>query len=250
MEILAGLATLSFVAVAAVVGTRLLMLARRTRQTPELAIGLALILVVFLGYPLQLVPLRPGIDPELAQRALVVGAVVTALGQCCVYVFTRAVFRPREAWARALTGAAIVGILVLATVEVARVARGSGAVELRLDGTLLAAYLLYTLGYAWTAIEAFRYHGLLRKRQAIGLADPVVANRFLLWAVSGTSATVGLSVSIAAALLGDGALTGHPTSMLVLGLAGVTSAATTYLAFMPPAVWVRWVGGSARAPSA
>jgi hypothetical protein len=244
MQAFAVLASLSFVAVAGVVGTRLLLLARRTRKTPELAIGLALILTVFLGYPLRFLPGVLGLDGGVARLVLGAGLVVTALGQCCIYVFTRAVFRPDAAWARHLVVASIAAILVLDVTSLVRLAHSPHPQELRIDGALLAAYVLYTLGYVWTAVEAFRYHALLRRRQVLGLADPVVANRFLLWAISGSSATVGLVVSVGIALLSDGAMMGHPVSLLVLGIAGVTASVTTYLAFMSPAAWARWMRSS------
>jgi len=250
VELLAGLSTLCFVLVAGVVGTRLLLLARRTRQTPELAIGLALILVVFVGYPLRFVPARLELDLQAAKAVLAFGLVVTAIGQSCVYVFTRAVFRPEAGWARALVGTALATITALAFASLASLVRDTDPMALQLDRVLLVTYVVYTLGYVWTASEAFRYHGLLRRRRALGLADPVVTNRFLLWGISGSAATVGLAVSIGVALASDGRMTGHSVSMLVLGVAGVTSAVTTYLAFMPPTAWVRWIAGPTPVASA
>ena len=41
------------------------------------------------------------------------------------------------------------------------------------------------LYYVWTAFEGFRYYGMMKKRMALGLADAVVTNRFLLWALCG-----------------------------------------------------------------
>ena len=32
----------------------------------------------------------------------------------------------------------------------------------------------------WVAIESFRYYGQQRRRLRIGLADPILSNRFLL----------------------------------------------------------------------
>ena len=43
---------------------------------------------------------------------------------------------------------------------------------------------MVVLAFAWGGFEALRYFFLLRRRQALGLADPVVTNRFLLWAIA------------------------------------------------------------------
>src|SRR5262249_16178730 len=36
-------------------------------------------------------------------------------------------------------------------------------------------------GVVWMSVESFRYGAMLRRRLRLGLADPLVANRFLLW---------------------------------------------------------------------
>lgn len=44
----------------------------------------------------------------------------------------------------------------------------------------------------WSATEAFLYHDRMRHRSALGLADPIVANRFLLWAVAALCTTLSI----------------------------------------------------------
>ena len=42
----------------------------------------------------------------------------------------------------------------------------------------------YSSCFLWSAIEGFVHHRNARKRMALGLADPVVTNRFFVWACS------------------------------------------------------------------
>ena len=54
MQLFLGIALLTFVLAASVVGLRLLALARRTRQLPELLVGVGFSLIGLLGYPLAM----------------------------------------------------------------------------------------------------------------------------------------------------------------------------------------------------
>ncbi len=36
---------------------------------------------------------------------------------------------------------------------------------------------------AWACYESLRYYRSMHRRQTLGLADPIVANRFLLWSI-------------------------------------------------------------------
>ncbi|MDX1649336.1 MAG: hypothetical protein R3263_05740 [Myxococcota bacterium] len=241
MKLLVLLATLSFILVGGMVGAKLLLLARRTRQLPELTMGLGVFLVAFVGYPLSLASISPDLAPLPAKLLFAAGSLASAVGSASFYVFTWKVFRPEAGWARALALTAIVAIFTFAVISVARVAGAAGPAEIFRDRLSVVRNVVTGFSYLWTAVEGLRYYALLRRRLALGLADPVVANRFLLWGVSGVSATLGISVSTAMILLGDAGAGMHPVSMLVVGVAGLTSSVTLYLAFLPPAAWLRFV---------
>jgi hypothetical protein len=95
-------------------------------------------------------------------------------------------------------------------------------------------------GYAWTAWEGLRYHRMLRRRMKLGLAEPTVANRFLLWAFAGIVATVWNTVS-AYYLMRGANIGAHPVPLLATSLGGLLSAFLQVLIFMPPARYVRWI---------
>ena len=53
-----------------------------------------------------------------------------------------------------------------------------------LDVVLLVDLLAQAL-YLWTSVESLTWWRRMHRRVALGLADPVVANRFFLWGVLG-----------------------------------------------------------------
>src|SRR5688500_11817996 len=109
MQLVSAAATLAFVVVSAILGVRLLALARRTRRMPELALGLAYVTVGALGYPLGLSSALPGMPETAARACFALSHLFTGLGSAAVYVFTCNVFRPDARWARWLVrGAAAV----------------------------------------------------------------------------------------------------------------------------------------------
>ena len=54
--------------------------------------------------------------------------------------------------------------------------------------------------YLWVFLESFRYFALLRRRRRLGLADPVITNRFLLFAIW-TGGVVAITLLGVAALV-------------------------------------------------
>lgn len=73
----------------------------------------------------------------------------------------------------------------------------------------------------------------MKRRLALGIADPVVANRFLLWGLGGLCASTIVLSSIPMMFLG----TAHWASqvcMLTIGFLGTLATITYGLAFFPP----------------
>jgi hypothetical protein len=88
--------------------------------------------------------------------------------------------------------------------------------------------------YAWAVAEAARAWLAARRRCAIGLTDPLTANRMLLWAI-GLGAVLAIWLHEAATL----ALGGGPGSYLVIAVLGFVCAGALWLAFFPPAFYQR-----------
>jgi hypothetical protein len=235
-----GAATLAFVVVSALVGVRLLRLARRTRALPELALGLAFLLVGALGYPLGLASIWPGLPAPLARASFALANLATGVGSAAVFVFTCAVFRPDAGWARALVwlGALVLGVQSAFGVARALVAEPASFAEPDLGFSVRQAATAFS--YGWTACEALRYRALLLRRLALGLAEVEVVNRFGLWALAGGGAFLGSSVMSGVSLAG--ATPWHdPLALTAVGLGGVIAAACAALAFLPPRAYLDWL---------
>jgi hypothetical protein len=86
----------------------------------------------------------------------------------------------------------------------------------------------------WLFFESASYARSMRRRLRLGLADPIVANRFVLWAIwTGALALIPLFVL------------GLRAALAVLGAGGATAVAAGWLAFFPPASYQRWIGARA-----
>jgi hypothetical protein len=245
MELLAAAGGGAFVVVCLVLGVRLLALAARTREIPEFVCGLGLLLLGGIGYPLlaiiQETPLPNGVKMVL----LVAQMFCHVVGDTAFCFFTYRVFRPGSRWGLGLTAATFAAILTLMAIQIATpglaafVAEGAG-----IWGRHGAAA---TIPLLWAGIESIRYHRVMRRRQKLGLADPLITERFKLWAIGMLSAASITVVSVTAESLGT-TLVNTPLGGLVIGTLGIATASAVWLAFLPPAAYVRWL--SSRSPEA
>ena len=255
MNVLAGslylLGTLAFVLVSLVIGVRLVLLSRRTGQRPELLLGLGILGTAVLGYgPLIVSMIIRGPENEnvtpMALGLTALGKFLHNAGLTLVLYFVLTVFRPDDGRARALFLGAMA---VLWTGMI-----GLGVTTGYRDP--LERNLFWWLEYAiiwtyplWGAFESFRYHRLMRKRQRLGLADPIVANRFLLWGLASLGTFAATWLASWPMVLADPRSVAHLQTFNYLATAAVGIATVTVysLAFLPPAGYRRWVAAKAAA---
>jgi len=233
-----------FVALAAaalIVGGRMLRMWSRTRQLPELALGVH-VLILITGYSLEFSGLAAertlGSDAAFALRAA--GNLAYALCIFAYLLFSWRVFRPHSSWAALLVVVCALGLAVGWAGELA-----TGRFELvpeRFERRWFwIAFAPRIVCMGWSAAEGLARWRLLSRRARLGLESPLLANRFLCWGLA-TLAEVMIYVVVGAALLGP-----RPTDFLVgpaalvISAMGVAASATITLAFMPPAFWQRWV---------
>ena len=231
-EILGLIGFGSFLVVSLAVGTRLLLLARRTRKLPELAMGLNFLVAGFIGYALLVAAESLHLFPEsLAGYGSFFGVSAISLGGVFVCLFTQRVFHAKSRVA--LTALVLLsGWFALASygawvLNVEKAQQGFG-VWLGHWGSNVGMFA----AYSWSTGESLRYYAQMRRRVRIGIADPLVANRFLLWGL-GTFATL-----LVALLYIGTQLFGHyemPASLIGISSTLVlASAIVEWLAFLPP----------------
>ncbi|MCG8588057.1 MAG: hypothetical protein MJE66_02090 [Proteobacteria bacterium] len=241
MQVVALLGFGAFFVVSLITGIRLLLLWRRSGQLPELLIGMGVLGIGPLGYGFTtLASFTYGSSLALGAAMMAVGVTAPAVGAAAKAVFNWRVYHPESAAARTaavVLGLALLGILVcdLAAFGVVRIEQS--------DELHLWSYLSTTARTAcllWGAAEAYRYWRLMRRRRSLGLADPVVTNRFFLWGSSATAAGVGSMVGL---LLihhyGREAIMDE--ARLLMSGAGFLGAGFMWLAFVPPARYLAWV---------
>jgi hypothetical protein len=244
------IATSLFVVISAVVGFRLLFLARRTRHKPEMLLGLGVLGTAVFGYGVLIAAIIVrGPTKELATRLVEqvlqgTGVVLHDVGVTCFVLFVVTTFRAGERWAIALAtlliGALWIGEIGWESQNHFRSATvGNGFWWLR-----YAVIWTYPL---WAMIESYRYYALMRRRLAIGLVDPMVANRFFLWGTGSLGTCLAIWVSsIPFMLLDDpmGAIESMPLIQIATATIGAATVVIYYLTFFPPASYRRWVVGT------
>lgn len=213
----------AFVGTSLIAGGRLLLLARRTRQVPEAALGAALFLGGGVGWALLVFGMQL-LPPAVAPAARLLGNLFIYVGAVSLAAGTAHMFRPGRLGARA----AVVGIAAVFALSFW---------QRLLDPTALPipAFVFWTSTlagvtcYGWTAIESGRWHARLRRRATLGLADADGARRMGLWAAA-TGIGVGIYVVTAANwfVRSEGL---HPAALTLSSLLGLGAAACLWLAF-------------------
>jgi hypothetical protein len=237
---------------------RLLVSAKRERREVELWLGLSMASAA-LGIPLRFVsgveiaqsvgqgvPIREGMGAISAM-----GHTLTGLASIFLSLFVWRVFHPGNDRIRQLvfvSVAAIVGSLLWLL--------SSGGHRIEQHASVAVGNLLRAGVLPWCACESARYWMLMRRRGRLGIGDPVVANRFALWAIwAGIFSLLPLIVlatKIAAHVSGDAAQAlafALPLLRLTL-LAGVSAAfACIWLSFFPTARYLDWVRTGSGSPA-
>ena len=229
-----GLLVLAVAGALAAMGVRVVVAAWAREQAPEIAIG---VFFIALGAEIASYPL------SLGQRGLFNGLAVS-VSSAALLVFTYRVFRSGQIVA--LTFAWGCG-LVVAIVFVVPHLVGWQSLSLRLAWALARSVAL-----VWATYECARYSLQMRRRLALGLADPVTANRFLLWSLwIGGAAMLPLSGVVVRLWAIQGGATDvtvtTQASGVVLWFAAwifgwlTLAAVALWLSFFPPERYLDWV---------
>jgi hypothetical protein len=237
MEWASQLGLVVFLLASGSTGGRLLWRGIRGGGVHERLLGIT----YFLGGPLGYVPLIlvvSGATPDAWTPALRgFGHLNLELSALALYAFNRLVFRPSsQAWGwatRVLSVGLVAGWLGLVFVDGLHGRLLGGSIAYWIDFSLRAG------AYVWAAAESLHHHVLARRRLQLGLADPVVADRFLLWGIA-MSAVSAMFVNAGIAALSS---SGAPPAVWYLldGCLAVIASSAMWVTFFPPHAYLAWV---------
>ena len=237
-----GLVWIGFIAffiVALVVGVRVLLLANRSRELPELLMGIGVLGIGPVGFGLMVVA-RPfeGPSPRLHVLLLGISFFAVACGAFAKFVFNWRVYHPDSGIARAL--ALLAGACLLGTFVWAGLAHGFVSKDPLVPSSLIRSVLQIGC-LLWGAGESFAYWAKMRRRVRLGLADPVVYNRFLMWAIGAFAAGWGTAVGLAGQIITGSTTTEANWVMVSSSMHGLVAAIAIALAFIPPGFYLRTI---------
>lgn len=229
---------LAYLASSLVLGARLLLASRKTRELADWAMGLAYFFGGGLGWAAYLVSQTPSL------KATAFGAMLErsslfflVLGVSAMTLAIWRLFRPDQRWA-----ALLVGLLTISMgVEVIHnCILTATAFPKANDVWYWPGAMARNVAFIWLPYEAFRYHGMLRRRLPLGLTTPRVVNQMFLWGFAGATTLVVQAVAVTASVLGVEHRYGVALA-LVFAVSGMLGGGAIWLAFFPPAFYVRFV---------
>lgn len=230
---------LTFFGVALVVGVRLLLLWWHTREMPELLIGIGVLGIGPVGFGLAVAARlvaesRPGFGVVLAG----IGALAVAIGAGAKFTFNWRVYHPES---RAVGAVPILAGPVLISAWITEwVTGGFVHADPASPATLIRTSLQIGC-LLWGSAEALRYWAMMRRRVRLGLGDPVVANRFLLWGIGAGAAGVGSFIGVAAQIATGISGAQISWAMMSSSLHGLIAAIALWFAFVPPGFYRRFI---------
>jgi hypothetical protein len=235
MQLLGALLGGSFVLASLFVGLRLVWLAQETRKSPELLVGAGLILLSVLGYPMMTVARKAEALTEPTRIGVAIAAALClAVGGFLMVLFVRRVFRQDAPWTTWLAA----GYAGIATAVFVSQTDGPGwwAWVSEQRGSWAGARWLFLVPIGWGAVESLRYWTLLRRRLVLGLADPIVVDRFRLFGIAMSAGLVANTATVICQILGI-EIVGTVAGTVAVSPASIAAVAL-WLAFLPPRTYL------------
>jgi hypothetical protein len=226
-------------------GVRLLLLARRSRQLPELLLSIHFLLCCTVAYLLlatgMAIAQHQGGRPSPTVAWLISsGHGLSVVGVFAGAAFNYLVFRSGVAWARAL----LAGIGLALIVGYAGYGASGGFSDARFTGGWYALlYGTYMAAAAWVLVEPFLFWTTMRRRLRVGLAEPLEVNRFLLWGIGSLLRFLMLVSGVLPVVLAAERLTAWaPAILTAAAFSGMGVACAYWLTFFPPRAYLARVG--------
>lgn len=232
---------LAFFVVSLAVGIRLILLWTRTRMLPELLIGVGVLGIGPVGFGSMIAGMVVSkTNPEAGNLLFMLAFLAIAIGVLSKWLFNWRVYYPHSkalAPVVALVGLVLVGQFFYYILGPGFAQVGSMSVVSISRSALQVGCLL------WGSFEALRFWRRMLRRSALGLASREVTNRFFLWGLGAGAAGLGTAVGTIASVVTGKTLLEIPWVLASSSAHGFVAAIAMWLAFLPPAWYLRWIGG-------
>lgn len=235
LNVIAIISVALFSLTALAIGVHLIVLSFKTRKAPELLLGLSFILALVGNVIIVGAIGTQYVDEPGGANVARFGTILLASGFALMAAFNARVFRPGIKWAIGLAWLLGGGLFVVESVTWAAIEGMEGYYAL-----FSVKFGLRIAIYVWCAAEAFRYYRLMVIRMRHGLADAVLANRFLLWGIASCLALLVVAAFDLADVLGFRTPEGDILEMIG-SLIGAPATALVWLTFFPPAAYRRYL---------
>jgi hypothetical protein len=233
----------AFMLTSGAMGLRLLWLSRTTGGLPERLIGAAFVIMTWFALPIMAASGMGRVQvSEIRMGLLVASTAFLWIGFTCMVSFTRETFRPQQWWAGMFTMLISSCMAGACCGLIATLHTSPGEMSTFQAGKLWTGLLRVPMlsAFAWGAFEGFQQYGMARKRARLGLGNPIVRNRFLLWGLVGLSQVFVHTTSLFLHIR-DIPMLGAPLGIFVVASGSLLGSVMMLLLFLPPASYVRFV---------
>lgn len=254
MQMLMASSVILSTIVGTVVALKLLLMASRTRQFPELAVGIALLCYATVAQTSLFATHAIGLDSgsfSLRMTLLALRLLAYYITLVGLAVFTWRVFDSASSWRKAL-------VVVLSTTGIVTMGVSFWAIwhQVSIGGALplyarFGLSLQFAVLFGWMALDSLRYQKRMKKRQALGLADPAITNRFGVWGISAAASSLLVGALTVVMIRSNDALLGADSlSSAIVSAAGLVNSMGWWLTFMPPLAYTNWIRARAEVTTA
>jgi hypothetical protein len=230
----------------AVVGGRLCLLSRQTRQLPEKLIGLTFALWGA-SYLLYNAPFFLKQD-HLLTPFFFGGRILYDAGAVAIALFTLRVFRSQERWA----GWVVIAMAALLITGVAgSVAAGDWeGVDALGNPWFWPEWAGMTVPFIWFGIEGIIQYVGARRRLKLGLCGRLTCNQFMLWSLAGFF-MIGSNIAFLFQYIEYARESRFSGAMDAwVGLCEIFTIGVIWLVFFPPGLYRNWLADPGPAPDA
>ena len=234
--VLAGLAC--FIA-----GARLIRLSWRSQKSPELLLGLSLLLWG-LAYVCWQIPIVTA-DQPLTRPLFFASRFFTDAATIVFANFIWIEFRNQARWAKTLVFAIAIGVLAGLAGSIA-VGDWEGIQPLR-NHWWWVDWAAGIVAMSWVGVEGFIHYLHARQRMRLGLCDPLVCNRYLLWGITGIFWTVVWGMLPLECIEFETRNIWPIVFDRASSTLDITGVALVLLICFPPRIYQRWVAGASPA---